>query len=261
MVLKRKDAAEGAGDFRHFSGHLKRYAQARKEARLLRSGGLQPRQDGAGGEAGDHPWLQASRRAKAASGAMRVVNHDEAAPRDARRGNGTGRPAWTAGMGLAGGALVVLALAFALLRATLPPLPAGPAPAPSRFEVWHALQGEELGELNEVAALLSRDDVHFEPVFRPDLPDALRLGLLAGEVPALAIVELETAESLARAGVLVPLSGAGELYVPLADPEPWTRPLVAVAPRSRGQGPTGEPTGELIREFVRTLVAMRAPGA
>ena len=258
--MKKKDSAGDAGDYQHFSGHLKRYAQAKKEARLLRSGGSERAREGAGGEAGVHPWLQASRRAKAASAAAPVASSDEAGPQDARRGAGTGRAAWITGAALAAATIAVLGFAFALFQAALPPLPAGPAPAPLRLEVWHALREGELSELNEVAALWSGEDVRFEPVFLSDLPDALRLGALVGEAPALAIVELETAESLARAGMLVPLSDAGDPYVLLADPEPWTRPLAAVAPLPRGQGPAGEPVDELIRDFVQTLAAMRAPG-
>lgn len=254
--MKRKEPA-GAGDYLRFSSHLKRYAQAKREARLLRFGESRGEGESLDREAGVHPWIEASRRARAAAGSPGTAREGvESASQSAWRA-GRRRAVCAAGVVLLAPAAVALILAFASLRAARPPLPAGPVPAAVHLEVWHALGEEELRELGELAASLSGDDVRFELLFRPDLADALRAGALVGDVPALAIVELETAWSLARLGALVPLSSAGELYIPLARPAPWTRPLVAVALRGRREGAAGE---ELIREFVRSLAAMRAPG-
>lgn len=237
--MKGRKQGHHTSDFEEYSRFLKRYAGARKEARLLRRKEVWGAQ---GAHGPDHPWVEASLRAKAGTAASPTAPKGPSPHRS--------RLPWI----IASAALLVIALGGAAFFSARTPLPAGGPPAPPQLEVWHDLHGEELRALLAVAARLSGEEARFEPVFRPDLPGALRRGVLLGETPALAIVEHETARSLAGAGVLIPI--AGDAYYTLAAPAPWNRPLVLVAFPSRA----GAPIDELIREFARALSEAGAPG-
>lgn len=227
-------------DYQQFSEYQRRYSAAKKEARLLRRGANRGAVEGIGP---DHPWVEASLRAKAPSASPPLDRRLEQRSRRFR--------AWPLGLSL------LLALLSLALWAPWRPLPTeAPFEAP-RLEVWHDLQPGELKELAEVAASLSRQEVRFELVYRPNLSDALRTGAVLGEVPAIAIVEYETAQSLAGAGMLAPLSNGDEYFVPLAAPAPWSRPLTAIAFHSRRD----ERSTEFIREFTHLLAAKRASDA
>lgn len=233
--MEGKNPNGRSSDYQQFLEYQKRYSAAKREARLLRRGG----RGMAAAGLPEHPWIEASLRAKATP--------ESPAPR--RRPERVPGPSWLLGLPIV--ALLLVAL-WAPWRSHLAE---GPLESPP-LEVWHALRDDELEELAGLATSLSDDGLRFELVYRPDLSDALRRGVIVGELPALAIVEFETAQSLAGAGVLAPLAGSGQLLVPLAPAEPWSRPLTAVTFHRWGD----DRSSKLIQEFARALAASRGSG-
>lgn len=188
------------------------YRDAKREARLLKSGGF-----------AEHPWVQ---------DALQIKNHARQAhepgetPMKAREDHRRSLFLRTKLLVTGGALLLLVALALTLYQG-----PASPgAESLTSVSLWHSLMSEsELLQLRESLASLSSDELDFDLVSAHDLPTSLHIALLRSAPPEIAIVDEATAEQLRVSDRLI-LGEDGETtgHFPLSPSRPWSRPLVLV---------------------------------
>lgn len=230
-------------DYERFALERKRYAEAKREARMLKS--LHDEDDPT--RAGEHPWLQASKMAKSEGDQLR--SRPAKAPHTSRL--------WFAGIAF----LVCVSLSvYGALRITGAPQDVStPVEMRTKLTVWHSLDGHELIRLQELAAMFSLDEVDVVLSHRAEIERAIRQSLFQNDGPDVIILSEPEARSLAQLGIFEPIDGtsqAGHSFLPLVEPFPWSTPLVAAIPRRRGYAPdleVGRGFVHHLREHLRGL--------
>lgn len=227
-------------DFERFREAQRSYARAKREARLLKEATRR-----LPAEAGTHPWILASQKAKR-------VDTDTAQERPAPPRRRTL---------LAAGAILLSAALYAAARLLGPSgdaaVSGGPPARP--FHVWHTAGPAEGAALSRLAAEMLRDGREAVVTFQPDLLAALSAALLAGELPHVLVLPQGDAERLARTGLLAPIGDGEEprFYLPLSEPPPWAVPLTAAVPALL----SAAEDQELSRAFIRRLQRHLGPSA
>lgn len=210
-----RDSEDRPGsDFERFAEERRRYAAARQEARRLKRGEV-------GADAEVHPWILASRTAKASPGKESSPLGPSMPPRKARL-------LVACATGLVGLTVIVASLSRPWYRGP-GTLATGQALKPA-IQVWHSLAGHEAAELQRLAAAFGADGPDAIVAHHPDIPLAVRAALFRGESFHVLVLGQNDAERLAGLGLLSPVDpGTDEAryYVPLGEPGAWSLPVVA----------------------------------
>lgn len=199
----------------------RRTQDAKRDARVLKTT-----------EPSVHPWVEAAQ-------ANRTREHtEEAVP----AGGGSG-PVWRIG------ALIVCLLVVGVTQFGTQRHSSGVVEGtPQRMKIvlWHALGTQESLLLQEYIQQHAAEESLIESVelvAHDDLEQALRVALLAGRAPDVAIVTARAAQAFAAAGAARPFSAESREnsapFIPLGQPVPWTEPLVAIRLREQPT-PSGE---------------------
>ncbi len=201
--------------------HERRHTHdAKREARRLK-----------GAPASVHPWIEVAHSKRA----REQEDHAEVSEVLTHRSR-TGRRVTRLLVGL------IVATGIALFAASFTPRDT-PAGAPERLQVtlWHSLAAPEATLLQEYTHQHMSDEETIESIefiARNDLEQALRVALLRGHAPDVAIVTASAASHFASVGMTQPFAplrtdeGAPS-YITLGDAIPWTEALVAVRLRTQ----------------------------
>lgn len=242
------------GDFARLNEERRRLVETKRQARLFKKGEnlLAAGKAGESATVDNHPWIQASQRAKEGGTEEQEHQFD--------RGNTSRRQMWLFGAVFA---LSLVIAVFTIVRiVTVSPVESA-LPLPVTFEVWHSLGEPERTAVNQwIASFLVKADPEgrYDVVldYRTDLREELHRAILLGQPPHAAIVDEETARDFASLGALEPIVLPdddrlyGQDYLRLSAPTPWTMPLAAVVFRKRG---LTEKDGQFILGFARFLEA------
>jgi len=229
-------------DFERFAEERRRYAAARREARLIKS-----KADGGG--AGVHPWIKASQEAK-----TKVPLEHNAAFQAARKASR---------LTFAGLAFLfcITILALGITRSKT----VGDGAALDREEVqtlhvWHGVEGSGGLELARLAEAYANDRLKVVLVHQPDMDAAIRAAVVQRAVPHVLILAQNDAERLRHLGLLAPIATGAERvepYLPLTEPAPWSLPLVAAVTSRPGDPEASRASSDFARYLWRRLL----PGA
>lgn len=250
-----EDQPRKTSDFERFQEERRRYASAKREARLLKSGSFYSEEDGLI----DHPWAVSSAKAKRANEANVPSFPGTQPKRSAKRR-----------LALTGVALICF-LGLALYstgswRDNLRPGEAVTKPS-DHAVIWHDVSEHEARLLNEYSrGFLAGGDqdpgVHIDYV--PDIPLRLRVTPFV-DWPSIIVTDVNTASVLASAGWLQPLVPLGEatpptqqFWLPLSPASPWARPIVVAVPRGPSTG-TNEHGMSLTYYLVEQIRSQEVP--